>query len=290
MSVPAPFEYHPARTVEEAIALLQQYGEEAKVLGGGHSLIPAMKLRLLQPEHLIDIGRIDGLSYIREEQGAIAVGAMTTYTTLAQSEVLRRNFPLLTDAASVIADQQVRNRSTLGGSVAHFDPAGDMPGVVLALKAEIIAQGPQGKRSIKADDFFVDTFLTALNTDEIVTEIRFALPPARTGSAYIKLENKASHYAITGCAAVVSLEGDGTCSAASLVITGAASRTTRASAAEATLVGKKLDEATIAGAASHAADELNLISDIHGSLEYRLQMTDVIARRTMMKALESLNV
>jgi aerobic carbon-monoxide dehydrogenase medium subunit len=124
MSVPAPFEYHSARTVEEAISLLQQYGEEAKVLGGGHSLIPAMKLRLLQPEHLIDIGRIDDLSYIREEQGAIAVGAMTTYTTLAHSEVLRRNFPLLTDAASVIADQQARNRGTLGGSVAHFDPAG----------------------------------------------------------------------------------------------------------------------------------------------------------------------
>ncbi|MFL5663494.1 MAG: FAD binding domain-containing protein [Ktedonobacteraceae bacterium] len=212
------------------------------------------------------------------------------YTTLAHSEVLRRNFPLLTDAASVIADQQVRNRGTLGGSVAHFDPAGDMPGVVLALKAEIVAQGPQGKRSIKADDFFVDTFLTALNADEIVTEIRFALPPARTGSAYIKLENKASHYAITGCAAVISLGGDGTCSAASLTITGAASRTTRASAAEAVLIGKKLNEATIAEATSHAADELNLISDIHGSLEYRRQMTGVIAHRAMMKALASLHV
>ena len=147
MSVPAPFEYHPARTVEEAIALLQQYGDEAKVLAGGHSLIPAMKLRLIQPEHLVDIGRIDGLSFIREEQGAIAVGAMTTYTTLAHSEVLRHSFPLLTEAVSVIADQQVRNRGTIGGSIVEFDPAGDMPAVVLALKAEIVAQGPNGKRN-----------------------------------------------------------------------------------------------------------------------------------------------
>lgn len=288
MSVPAPFEYHPARTVEEAIALLQQYGDDAKVLAGGHSLVPAMKLRLIQPEHLVDIGRIDGLSFIREEQGAIAVGAMTTYTTLVHWEVLRRNLPLLTEAVSVIADQEVRNRGTIGGSIVEFDPAGDMPAVVLALKADIVAQDPNGKRTIKADDFFVDAFQTALNADEIVTEIRFALLPAHTGSAYSKLENKASHYAVTGCAAVISQGGDGTCSAASLTITGAASRITRASAAEAALLGKKLDEAPIADAASHAADELNLISDIHGSTEYHRQMTVVLARRAMMKALERL--
>jgi aerobic carbon-monoxide dehydrogenase medium subunit len=288
MSVPAPFDYHSARTVEEAIALLRQYGDEAKVLAGGHSLIPAMKLRLLQPGHLIDIGRIDGLSFIREEQGAIAVGAMTTYITLARSEVLRRNFPLLPEAVSVIADQMVRNRGTIGGSIVEFDPAGDMPAIVLALKADIVAQGPNGKRTMKADDFFVDTFQTALNADEIVTEIRLALPPAHTGSAYSKLENKASRYAITGCAAVISQGRDGTCSAASLAITGAASRITRASAAEAALLGKKLDETTIADAARHAPDGLDVISDIHGSTDYRRQMTVVIARRAMMKALERL--
>jgi carbon-monoxide dehydrogenase medium subunit len=288
MSVPAPFEYHPARTVEEAIALLQQYGDEARVLAGGHSLIPAMKLRLLQPEHLIDIGRIDALSFIHEEQGAIAVGAMTTYITLARSDVLRRNYPLLPEAVSVIADQMVRNRGTIGGSIVEFDPAGDMPAVVLALKAEIVAQGPKGKRTIKADDFFVDTFQTALNADEIVTEIRFALPLAHTGSAYSKLENKASHYAVTGCAAVISQGDAGMCNAASLTITGAASRITRASGVEAALLGKKLDEATIADAASHAPDGMNLISDIHGSMDYRRQMTVVLAQQTMMKALERL--
>src|SRR5205807_6065864 len=190
-------------------------------------------------------------SYIREDNGAVAVGAMTTYTTLARSELLRKHFALLIDAASVIGDQQVRNRGTIGGSVAHSDPAGDMPAIVLALKADIVAQGPNGKRTMKADDFFVDTFQTALNADEIVTEIRLALPPSHTGSAYSKLENKASHYAITGCAAVISQARDGTCSAASLAITGAASRITRASAVEAALLGKKLDDTTIADAARH---------------------------------------
>ena len=286
MSVPAPFDYHTAKTVDEAIALLQQYGDEAKVLAGGHSLIPAMKLRLSQPGHLVDIGRIDGLSYIRDESGNVAVGAMTTYTTLSRSDPLRRHFALLTDAASVIADQQVRNRGTIGGSIAHSDPAGDMPAIVLALKADIIAQGPNGKRTIKADDFFVGTFETALQADEILTEIRFAIPPAHTGSAYIKLENKASHYATAGAAVVISLNGDGTCSSASVAITGASTKTTRASAVEAALVGKKLDEATIAEAASHAAEGLELVSDIHGSRDYRRQMSSVITRRAIQQALE----
>jgi carbon-monoxide dehydrogenase medium subunit len=183
MSVPAVFDYHPASTLDEAIGLLQQYGDEAKILAGGHSLIPTMKLRLSQPGHLIDIGRIDGLSYVREESGFIAIGAMTTYTTMAHSELLRRNFALLSDAASVLGDQQVRNRGTLGGSIAHSDPAGDMPGIVLALKAEIVVQGPGGKHTIKADDFFVGTFETALQADEIVTEIRVPVLPARSGTA-----------------------------------------------------------------------------------------------------------
>src|SRR5579884_123702 len=284
MSVPAAFDYHPATTVDEAIALLKQYGDEAKVVAGGHSLIPAMKLRLNQPGHLVDIGRVQGLSYIREEGNEIAVGAMTTYSTLARSDVLRKYFALMADAASVIADQQVRNRGTIGGSIAHADPAGDMPAVVLALKANIVAQGPNGKRTIKADDFFVGTFETALQPDEIVTEIRFAVPPARTGSAYMKLENKASHYAVTGCAAVVTLDNDGTCSSASVAITGASTKITRASAVEAALVGKKLDEATVEQAASHAADGLELVSDIHGSKDYRAHMTVVMAKRAILKA------
>jgi len=286
MSVPAAFDYHVASSVDEAIALMQQYGDEAKFLAGGHSLLPTMKLRLAQPGHLIDLGRIQGLSYVREDDGAVAVGAMTTYVTLERSSVIQSNFALLPEGISQIGDQQVRNRGTIGGSVAHSDPAADTPGMVLALKADILAQGPNGVRTIKADDFFQDLFQTTLGQDEVITEIRFAKPAPRTGSAYEKLANKASHYAVVGCAAVVTLDSDGTCTAASVVITGASVKPTRASAVEAALVGKKLDETTIAEAASHAADGLELVSDIHGSKAYRAQMATVMAKRAITRAAE----
>lgn len=286
MSIPAAFDYHPAKTVDEAIALLQQYGDEAKLLAGGHSLIPAMKLRLSQPEHLIDISRIQDLSYIREEHDVVAIGALTTYAQVERSDLLRTTFPLMTECASQIADQQVRNRGTMGGCIAHADPSADMPGVILALKAELILQGPNGRRSIQADDFILGTFETALEPDELLVELRFPKSSARTGSAYIKLANRASHYAIAGCAAVISLDNDGTCSAASIVVTGAAMQTARASATEAALVGKQLTDEVISEAASHAADGLELVGDIHGSPEYRRQMTSVIARRTINRAIE----
>ena len=286
MSVPAAFDYHPATSVDEAIALLQQYGDEAKLLAGGHSLLPTMKLRLAQPGHLIDLGRISGLSYIREDGGVVAVGAMTRYVDIERSEVLKKHFALLPEGVARIGDPQVRNRGTIGGSIAHSDPAADTPGIVLALKADIVAKGPNGVRTIKADDFFMDLFQTALQPDEVITEIRFPKPPVHTGSAYMKLANKASHYAVVGCAAVVTLDGNGTCTSASVVITGASVKPTRASAVEAGLVGKKLDEATIANAASHAADGLEVVSDIHGSQEYRAQMATVLARRVVARAAE----
>src|SRR5712691_7038478 len=190
MSIPAAFDYHAAKTVDEAVALLQQYGDDAKLLAGGHSLLPTMKLRLAQPAHLIDLGKIKGLSYIREEHGTIAVGAMTTYAMIERSDVLHRHFALLPEGTVLIGDQQVRNRGTIGGSIAHSDPAADMPGIVLALKADILVHGPNGKRTIKADDFFKDLFATALEAGEVVTEVRFAVLPARSGSAYAKLANK----------------------------------------------------------------------------------------------------
>jgi len=286
MSIPAAFDYHPAKTVDEALALLQQYSDDAKLLAGGHSLLPLMKLRLAQPGHLIDIGRIDGLAYIREENGAVAVGALTTYTMLENSDLIRRHFALLPEGIAVIGDPQVRNRGTIGGSIAHADPAADMPGIVLALKADILAQSANGVRTIKADDFFVGTFETALQPDEIVTEIRFAIPPAHTGSAYMKLENKASHYAVAGCAAVVTLDTDGTCTSASVVITGASVKAHRASGVESVLVGKKLDEPGVAGAATHATEAIELVEDIHGSKAYRGQMAVVMARRAILRAAE----
>lgn len=284
MSIPAAFDYHVARTVDEAIALLQKHAGEAKLLAGGHSLLPTMKLRLAQPGHLIDLGRIDGLSYIREEQGAVAIGALTTYSTIERSAVLAHRFALLPEGTALIGDQQVRNRGTIGGSVAHADPAADMPGLVLALKAVIVVRGPQGQREIGADDFFQDLFTTALGEHEVVTEIRLPLLSARSGSAYEKLANRASHYAVAGCAAVVTLSGDATCVSASVVVTGASVKPTRATAVEAALVGKVLDEATIATAASHAADGLELIEDIHGSKAYRAQMAGVMAKRAISRA------
>ena len=286
MSLPAAFDYHPAKTVDEALTLLQQFGDDAKLLAGGHSLLPLMKLRLAQPGHLIDIGRIDGLAYIREENGVVAVGAMTTYVMLENSDVIRRHFALLPEGIAVIGDPQVRNRGTIGGSIAHADPAADMPGIVLALKADILVQSSNGVRTIKADDFFTGTFETALQPEEIVTEIRFAIPPAHTGSAYMKLENKASHYAVAGCAAVVTLDTDGTCTSASVIITGASVKAHRASGVESVLVGKKLDEPGVAGAATHATEAIELVEDIHGSKAYRGQMAVVMARRAILRAAE----
>jgi aerobic carbon-monoxide dehydrogenase medium subunit len=282
--IPAAFDYHVAQSVDEAVALMKQYGDDAKFLAGGHSLLPTMKLRLAQPAHLIDLGRISGLSYIREVGDTVTVGAMTTYVTLQRSDIIAQNFALLPEGIAEIGDQQVRNRGTIGGSVAHSDPAADTPGMVLALRATIATRGPDGARTISADNFFKDLFETDLKPGEMITEIRFAKPAPRTGSAYEKLANKASHYAVVGCAAVITQDGSGTCTAASVVITGASVKPTRASAVEAALVGKKLDEATIAEAASHAADGLEVVSDIHGSKEYRAQMATVMAKRAITRA------
>ena len=284
--IQAAFDYHVAQSVDEAIELMKKYGDDAKFLAGGHSLLPTMKLRLAQPAHLIDLGRIDGLSYIREVGDSVTVGAMTTYITLQRSDVIAQNFALLPEGIADIGDQQVRNRGTIGGSVAHSDPAADTPGMVLALKGTIVTRGPDGARTISADNFFKDLFETDLKPGEVITEIRFAKPAAHTGSAYEKLANRASHYAVVGCAAVITTDGSGTCTAASVVITGASVKPTRASAVEAALVGKKLDEATIAEAASHAADGLEIVSDIHGSQEYRAQMATVMAKRAITRAAE----
>ena len=310
MSVPAAFDYHPATSVDEAIALLQQYGDDAKLLAGGHSLLPTMKLRLAQPAHLIDLGKISDLSYIREDGDFVAVGAMTRYVDLERSDLIKQHFTLLPEGIDLIGDQQVRNWGTIGGSIAHSDPAADTPGMVLALKADIVAKGPNGVRTIKADDFFMDLMQTALQSNEVITEVRFPKPAAHSGSAYTKLANRASHYAVVGCAAVMTFDDDGTCTVASVVITGASVKAARASAVEAALVGKKregepeggiaglhrvegafagdnkLDDDVVADAASHAADGLELVSDIHGSKEYRSQMSAVMARRAITAAIE----
>jgi len=248
----------------------------------------AYGIKLFTPKHLVDIGRIDSLAYIREEGNTIVIGALTTHIRVERSDLLRTYLAALPTCASLIGDQQVRNRGTIGGSLAQADPASDMLGTVLALKGEIIAQGPNGKRIIKADSFLTGPFATALEPNEILTEIRFAIPPAYTSSTYEKLANKALHSALAGCAASITLSSDGICTSASLVITGAATQISRASTAESALIGQQLNQATITATASQATDGLELISNIHATKDYRHHMVSVVTRRALQRALEQL--
>ncbi len=283
--IPAEFEYFAPSTQEEAISLLGRYGSEAKLLAGGQSLIPIMKLRLAQPRYIIDLGRLPDLSYIREEDGAVAIGALTTHHMLETSELLRAKLPLVPETAAVIADVQVRNRGTIGGSLVHADPAADLPATALALGAELRVVGPRGRRSIKADELFVGMLTTAVGADEMVTEVRFPLPPPRTGGAYVKVPNKASHYAIVGVAALVTLGGDGRCQQARIGLTGVGRKPLRAAATEAALVGKALDDRAIAEAAEKAAEGVEALSDIHASAEFRVHLTRVYSSRALESAL-----
>ena len=282
---PSPFDYVVASSVEEAVSLLQQHGEEAKLLAGGHSLLPMMKLRLAAPSVLIDIGRIPGLAGV-QTNGAISLGPATTYTTVMDSEELVRLCPLLAETAAQVGDMQVRNRGTVGGSVAHADPASDMPAAMLALDATFTARGPSGERSIAAADFFQGLFMTALQPDEVLTRISVARPPQGAGMAYEKFRNPASGYAIVGVAAVAALAGDGTVSDVRVAITGAGAQPVRATAVEEALRGKTLDDAALAAAAEHATEGLQLMSDIHASEDYRAHLTRVFTRRALKRALE----
>jgi len=284
--IPRSFQYHAPTSVSEAAGLLAQYGDRAKLLAGGHSLLPLMKLRLAEPEVLIDLGRISDLSYVREDDGGLAIGAMTTYAELASSDLVRQRAPVLAEAASIVADIQVRNKGTIGGCLAHSDPAGDLPAVVLALGAQLTAVSASGSRSIAIDDFFVDLLTTALEPGEVLTEVRVPALPSGTGGAYFKFANKASHYAIVGVAAVVTLDGDGTCTAARVGVTGAGPKATRATATEAALTGRRLDDAAIAEAAAQASQGIDFNEDIHASAEFRAHLTTVYARRAIAAAVE----
>lgn len=279
--IPATFEYHAPTSVAEAARLLAQYGEGAKLLAGGHSLLPLMKLRLARPQALIYLGKISTLSYIREADGGLAIGAMTTYHQLETSDLVKRRAPVLAEAAGAVADVQVRNMGTIGGSLSHADPAGDLPAVALALGAQMVTSSTQEHRTINADDFFVDLFTTALRPTEILSEIRVPALPARTGTAYAKFANKASHYAVVGVAAVVTLNSSGVCQSARVAITGAGPKAVRATEAEAALRGKRLDDAAIRAAAQKAGSGIEFNSDVHASAEYRAHLTTVYAERAI---------
>ena len=279
--IPASFDYKRATSIDGALNLLAQ-NEDAKILAGGHSLMPALKLRLMQPPLLVDIARIKELSYIREEQGQIRIGAATTHYQIESSDLLKQICPLLPDCAAHIGDVQVRNKGTIGGSVAHSDPAGDWPAAMLALNAEIFAVSKNGARTIKADDFFVDLLTTALETGEILREIRIAKPNG-AAQAYVKMPHPASGFAVVGVAANLTMDG-GDCRSARLGITGIAAKAYRPSAVEAALAGATLNEEPISIATSHAADDIDCNGDLFASADYRRHLAKVYAKRAILAA------
>jgi carbon-monoxide dehydrogenase medium subunit len=276
--IPASFEYERADSVDAAIGLLQQHGDDAKLLAGGHSLLPLMKLRLATPGVLVDIARIGELSYIREEDGHVAIGALTTFHEMVNDPVLSERCPILAYTAGVIGDPQVRHRGTLGGTVAHGDPASDMPTVLLALDAEIVARGPDGERTIPGAEFFTGLFETALRPDEVLTEVRVP-SGGESGWAYQKFHRRAQDWAIVGVAAVLA-RSNGSFDRASVAFTNMSDRPIRASGVEAVLT----DSGDVAEAASHAAEGTNPASDTFASAEYRRALAEVLVRRAIEEA------
>ena len=282
--IPAAFEYAAPKTLEEALRLVERHGDEAKILAGGHSLLPLIKLRLAQPRYVIDIGGLRNMSYIREENGQIAIGALTTHADVESSGLLRSKCRLLVETASSIGDMQVRNRGTIGGSLAHADPAADYPASILALDAEMIAASTAGTRTISAAEFFVDMLTTSMRPGEILSQIRIAPLAPRTGTAYEKMHQPASGFAIVGVAARVTLAKDGKIEDLAVGVTGVGPKAFRASGVEAALRGKKASDNLITDASRKAAEGVEALSDLHASAEYRLQMTVVHARRALAKA------
>ena len=284
--IPPTFEYLRPKTIPEAIAFLQQYGDDAKILSGGQSLIPMMKFRLARPGYLVDINRISGLSYIKEEGGYLKIGGLAREADVEHSPLVRSKYPILLDTARVIADPQVRNMATLAGNLAHGDPANDHPATMLALGAQIVATGPEGERELPIETFFVTLFTTELHHDEIVTEIRIPAPPPRSGGAYVKLERKVGDFATAAVAAQITLDADGICQKAGIGLTNVGATPLKARKAEEFLRGKKLDEANFAQAAQLAADEAEPSSDLRGPAEYKLGLVKELTRRALVRAHE----
>ena len=280
--IPSPFDYDRAMTLDDAVAKLAAANGGAKLIAGGHSLVPLMKLRLAEPKVLIDIGRVAGLSGIREENGRIEIGAGTVHHDVATSALLRRECPVVTEAAGSIGDRQVRNRGTLGGSLAHADPAADYPAAMLASEAEMRIKGPRGWRTVKATEFFRDVFTSDLGADEILAGVSFA--PARA-SAYCKLFQRASHFAIVGVAAALEVS-NGKVQSARIGVTGAGPTAVRLTRVEQALAGERASKEAFAAATRDAGAEVRVVnSDLHASEDYRRAMISVFARRALEAAL-----
>jgi carbon-monoxide dehydrogenase medium subunit len=283
--IPGSFDYVVANSVSDAVSLLQRHGDEAKILAGGQSLIPLLRFRLAAPSVLVDINRIADLEYIQETDNTLHIGALTREATLDQSPLIRTRYPILLDTSSMVADPIVRNWATVGGNIAHADPANDHPATMLALGAQVVAIGPDGERIIPIDEFFTDsTFETTLHTSEVLTEIRIPAPTEKSGGAYCKLERKVGDYAIAGVAVYVTLDGDGRVSYAGMGLTNVGPVPIKARDAEQYLLGKTLDDASIHQTADLAAAAAQPSSDTRGPAEYKRAMVRTLAVRALRKA------
>jgi len=281
--IPAAFDYHSPQSLDEALSLLQRHAGDAKILAGGQSLIPAMRFRLAMPSVLIDINRLDGLRYIEERGDHLAIGAMTLENALEDSPVVRSSYPLLRDTAVVIADPLVRNMATVGGNIAHADPANDHPATMLAYGATVVVKGPKGERSIAIDDFFTGLFENAMAEDEILTEIRIPKPAASSGGAYTKFERKVGDYAISAAAVQLRLDGSKVAEAR-IGLTNVSAVPMRAKAAEAELVGKSISDAVVEAAGKAAASECDPSPDLRGGVDYKRDITRVMVKRSIEQA------
>lgn len=284
--IPAPFDYAAPASLEEAFSLLEQHGDEAKILAGGHSLIPMMKLRFASPEFLIDINNIPGLAYIREEGGYLKIGALTREAELESSRIIHARYPIFLDATKLIADPQVRNMGTVGGNIAHGDAANDHPAVMIALRAEAVISSAEGRRTVPIDEFFFGFYMTAIQPNEILTEIRIPVPGPRTGNAYHKLERKVGDYATAGVAVQLTLDEQGICTYAGIGLTNVNPAPLRAARSEEALLGHKPDEERIELAGQYAAEDCNPSSDLRGDEAYKRAVVRVLAKRMINKAIE----
>lgn len=282
--IPAAFQYAAPRSVPEAVALLQEYGPEAKIIAGGQSLIPMMRFRMAQPRVLVDIGRINGLDYLREEGGYLRIGALTRHAALEHSPLIRGRYPLLAATARVIADPLVRNLGTVAGSLCHADPAGDWAAAMTAARARVVVAGPQGERVLGIDELVVDTFTTALGEGELVVEVQVPIPGPRSGGDYQKIERKVGDFATAAVAVHVSLDGAGRCQEAGIGLCAVGPVTLRASDAEAALVGQPLTEANIRRAGELAAAAAEPGADTRGSAEFKRDMVRVLVIRALRNA------
>jgi aerobic carbon-monoxide dehydrogenase medium subunit len=284
--IPAAFDYHAPSTIGEATALLAKLGEDAKILSGGQSLIPLMKLRLASPAHLVDINGIPGLAYLREAEGVLRIGGLTRESELEESDLIRARYPLLHDTSKVIADPLVRNLATVGGNLAHGDPANDHPATMLALGAELLVVGAKGERRIPIGSFFTGPFATSLKPDEILVEIRVPAPARHSSGAYLKLERKVGDFATAAVAAQLTLGAGGTCDQVGIGLTNVGLTPIKAAKAEAALRGEKPDEATIKRAAELAAEASEPAADLRGSVEYKRDLVRVLTARALRRTLE----